>query len=197
MHIDDLKWQYRPSRAISVLKATIRMSAAGLHVPRILIALRRRQGGQVEDLLVMREVQGIPFAKIVETIRDAKKLHQILSMVGQRIAQLHQLRVMHGDLIPNNLFIIEDGTDVVWLDNDRTRAKPAAMPACIFQRNLAQMTYRLLKDLAWYDTKPLLDAYFDQLGWSGKRRRYAIALAIKRARLRKLPRIGNKPLASP
>jgi len=194
--MDDLKWRYRPSRAIAMLKVTIRMSAAGLHVPYILFAARRRHAGLTEDLLVMREVQGTTLAEFLQINPIAAKAHQILSMVGQRIAQLHQLRIMHGDLLPQNLILIDDENNLVWLDNDRTRVKTGFMPPHIYQRNLAQIIYRLLSDYSWRDTKPLLEGYFDQMGWSGKRRRRAIALAIKKARLRKWPRTGMKPLDS-
>jgi tRNA A-37 threonylcarbamoyl transferase component Bud32 len=192
--MDDLKWEYRPSRAISIMKATIRMASAGLHAPDILLAIRRRHQSLVEDLLVMRTVEGVSLSNFLATNHSAKQMHKMLSMVGQRIAKMHQLHIMHGDLLPNNMIIIDEGEDLVWLDNDRTRSKPALMPAQIFQRNLAQIMYRLLNDYSWRDTKPLLEAYFDQMGWSGKQRRSAIAMAINKTRARKGSRTGRKQM---
>lgn len=155
-----LKWLLRPARSVWVWRMHRAMERAGLRVPCVVLAVRRRRGLLWdEDLLVTEAVDGCGLGSLLRDTADAAERRRLLTQVGRAVAELHNAGFLHGDLATNNLIISQASGDVsvAFIDNDRTQQWPIHPPRWVCRRNLAQIAYRIPR---WREARAFLDAYF-------------------------------------
>jgi hypothetical protein len=182
--IGRLKWALRPSRAGRVLRVSRRFARAELRVPRVLLALRRRRGWRTEDLLVTAAVEGPSLQRRMVEVQDEAERRRLLRLMGRRAAEMHRAGLVHGDLLPGNLIVVDGGAELVFIDNDRSRRWWPAVPARERRRNLGQALYRMVSWLGYRRSRWFLDGYYGTLGVDGTRRRRETAAVLHRLRPR-------------
>lgn len=154
--IDRLKWGLGGSRALRVWRVHLAMTKAGLDVPKVLLAARRRGATGAEDLLVTEAVHEPPLKQVLQQA-DAPERTAALARAGEALAAMHRAGFVHGDPILANLLMSEKG-GVVWLDNDRTRW--LGLPPRIMRlRNVASLTCRALVYCPWREVRGMLEMY--------------------------------------
>jgi tRNA A-37 threonylcarbamoyl transferase component Bud32 len=179
-----LWWRLQPSRALRVLRINREFARRGLLVAPVLAAARRRSGWRAEDLLVTGEVKGLSLHRAFVDAPDDETRRDLLRMAGRRVAELHRLRFIHGDLLPGNLVVTADGTNVVWLDNDRSRRWFPAIPGPVRRRNLTQFVYRQVYWFRYRWTRLFLESYYAAAGRGEAARRRESARVLRKARAR-------------
>lgn len=172
--VDVLKWQLRPSRALATLKVSRQLLDAGLLCPAPILAARCYAGRQTRDVFLNDAITLPTLGSMLKQAADHDQRIAIMKQVAIHIAQLHDRRFIHGDLLPNNLHASDDLKQLYYLDNDRTRLWPVPPPSWLIRHNLAQMAYRLMA----FEHEPValvfLHAYGQARGWSeGRTQRYA------------------------
>lgn len=176
-----------------------RMQAAGFGTPTILLAAWSGSGPGMQSLLVTRAVEAPTLDACVRAGGDREQMSRVLRMVGRRVAELHQRRFVHGDLLPGNVLLVGGGDDLAYLDNDRTRRWPIVPPETVRMQNLAQLLFRLMSRVAWRSTRQMLLSYFDAMGMPERRRRAVLRKLIgevrRRRRRRGFVRIKGRGLA--
>jgi len=168
------KWRFRPSRAIWSWRMSRRVRDAGVATYRVVLAARRKAGwSQVEDLLITEALAGRPLADALAEA-DAPRRGALLAALGNTLGRLHNAGILHGDLAPGNLFVLNGSTTVALIDHDRTRYWLGFCPVAWRVRNLVPLIYRLRMGLPWRDVRIVLDRYFSTVG---------VRLNVRRARL--------------
>lgn len=164
--MDRLKWQLRPSRALATFKVSQAMLARDIWCPAPLLAAREHRGSQSREIFIAQAVDlpGLGM-RLVDAPDDASRIAMVRS-IAPHIARLHAERFIHGDLLPNNLHVTDDLQRVCFMDNDRTRQWPCALPWFVLRRNLAQMSFRLLRHQGEDVTRAFVQAYADAAQWS-------------------------------
>ena len=183
--MDSLKWRLRPSRAIQTLRVSQAMLANDIWCPPPILAAREHQGGAARDIFIAEAVElpGLGM-RLKDAASDEHRIEMIRTVVPQ-IVKLHQKRFLHGDLLPNNLHVTDDLSQVCFMDNDRTRQWPCSLPWWAIKRNLAQLVYRLLFHQGQAVAQSCLDAYGEAAGWKSSQQvsRSATVLKIAQQRL--------------
>lgn len=152
------KWVFRPSRALATWRISQALLDAAFDCPVPVLAARRRLRGYPHDLFVAREV---PLPNLWDKPGDAPALAHLLAA---ETARFHAAGFAHGDYILRNLCLAPTTGHLVFLDNDRTW-RPPLLRGHYQKRNLAQMTYSLLRrfeDAAI--PREFLDEYRQQTG---------------------------------
>lgn len=164
--IERLRWRFGGSRALRVCRVHCAMARAGVSVPKVLLAARRRGDGAPEDLLVTAAVAA-PALK--HRLRDLapEQRQPILCQVGRAMAAMHQAGFVHGDPTTANVLVPEGG-EPCWLDNDRTRWLPM-VPRSMCLHNVGAIACRALAHAPWREVKELLEAYCEARGISRAR----------------------------
>ena len=134
-----LKWVCRPSRALATWRISQRLLDAGFDCPAPVLAARRRLRGYPHDLFVARE---IPLPNLWDAPGDATELVRTLAA---ETARFHAAGFAHGDYILRNLCLNPATGQLVFLDNDRTWRPLPPFRAHYQKRNLAQLSYSLLR----------------------------------------------------
>lgn len=164
--MDRLKWQFRPSRALTTFRVSQAMLAHDIWCPAPLLAAREYRGSESRDIFVAEAIDlpglGVRLAQATD---DVSRIAMVRS-VAPHIAKLHAERFLHGDLLPNNLHVTDDLQRVYFMDNDRTRRWPCALPWLVLRRNLAQLCFRLLRHQGQDVTRAFLQAYALAAHWS-------------------------------
>lgn len=114
-----LKWFIRSSRAVQVMRMHLALLEAGFGCPEPLLAVRyRHQLQQPVDVFVCRELLLPSFGKrLVEAAGDERV--RLLQATARELCRFHHAGFVHGDCIPGNILLGEDG-GLHFLDNDRT-----------------------------------------------------------------------------
>jgi hypothetical protein len=162
---------WRAWRAFRMGEALV---AAGFHAPEtVLIAARGNAG-----LLVTRDAGGeelLAAAARLGTERAAKR--RLLRRLGAEVARLHDAGFVHGDLVPTNVRVRDEG--FVFLDNDRTR-RSRLLVALTARRNLVQLGRFVVPGLTATDRARVLAAYAAGRGLGRGRRRRLAAWRVAR-----------------
>lgn len=151
-----LKWLLRPSRAISVMKTTMKMLEAGVPCPTPILAARKRTPGKMPtDIFITLEAKGDNLKKLLEdTGNDQDKIELLVKSAARAVARLHEAGFVHGDCIPGNMIVGNDD-QIAFIDNDRTFASSSHKQQ---EKNLVQFAAHLA-----YETKSLeiLDIFIE------------------------------------
>lgn len=201
-----LKQSFGPSVALRTHQLTQRMIGHGLYVPEVLIAAQRRRGWHCDDLLATKAVTGSPLtdALAINNGSGQQVIDDTFSMVGQRIAQLHEKGFVHGHLVPGHVFVTPDRTNAWFLDNDETRWRSAGIGESDRRYNLTQLVSRLGTDHYPHVSgavRSLIESYLDTIGVMGRPRRrwhYRILrCARQRSQKRRRRRLADLSSTSP
>jgi serine/threonine protein kinase len=82
--------------------------------------------------------------------------------LAQTIRRFHDRGFVHGDLVPSNLFIGQNGGAgfvFYFMDNDRTRRYPEWLPQRLWRRNLIQLNRFPLPGISLHDRMRFFKAY--------------------------------------
>lgn len=161
-----LKWQIRSSRSLHVWRISLELQNAGFGCPEIQLAARKRAWrpfGWPTDVLVMSPVAG----QMVQTLLQTSDTEKVLDTVASELARFHASGFAHGDCLPGNLFLEDDG-HLNFIDNDRTMRTRVWDRQSRIRRNLVQFSFHLLpKKLASREQiQRFLCKYAEYAGWS-------------------------------
>ena len=141
--INRLKWRFRSSRMLHTWRISQELQAAGFGCPEIQLAARKRAWcpfGWPTDVLVTSPVAGRQVHELLKTQPPA----EVLAAVAAELARFHAAGFAHGDCIPGNLFL-EDNGRLAFIDNDRTMRTHAWDKWPRVRRNLVQFAFHLLR----------------------------------------------------
>ena len=133
------KWVFRPSRALATWHISQTLLSAGFACPVPILAARRRHRGYPTDLFISMEV---PRPNLWDAPGEPAELIQLLA---EETARFHLAGFAHGDFILRNLCSNPVTRHLVYLDNDRTWRPIPGLRSYYQRRNLAQLTYSLLR----------------------------------------------------
>ncbi len=141
-----VKWAARWSRSVAAMRTSRRMELAGVACAPVVLAARRRSGLGATDVLVM---QGVPGLGLMSTLRGQPPMDEQVALcrdAGRAIARMHDEGFMHGDLHPDSMLTTGPGSEMWFIDNDRTREWHMPLPRVLRERNLTPMGYRLARE---------------------------------------------------
>jgi len=174
-----LRWRFGSPRSVRNIAITRSMAAAGIDVPRVLLAARRVIHGTPIEILVTEAVPGSLLWDHLGTVDRVERI-ALFELAGRAVALMHRAGFIHGDLSPANL-IVHDHR-IVFLDNDRTRWRPGGLWSYYFRRNLVQMLARSWGRWSWCEVRRFRNAYEEVRGcWP----RDTWALILRRMRHRR------------
>lgn len=156
-------------RAIRAFTMGQALAAHGFAAPVAVLVARRGDAG----LLVTRDVGGSGLADAVAQLgrrggagRRAKRV--LLAHLGREIGRLHAAGFVHGDLVPPNVQVRDQG--LVFLDHDRTR-RSRVLVWLAARRNLVQLGRFVVPGVTLSDRARVLAAYAKSRGLSRRARR--------------------------
>ncbi|MBR6471339.1 MAG: hypothetical protein IKS83_06050 [Victivallales bacterium] len=141
--LNRLKWRLRPSRMLQTWRISMALEEAGFLCPKIQLAARRRAWwplGWPTDLLIMAPIAG---RQLSSTITQ-ENATEVLPQVAAELARFHAAGFAHGDCIPGNLFLQDNGK-LAFIDNDRTMHTRFGNRTARIRRNLVQFGFHLLR----------------------------------------------------
>lgn len=174
-----LKWRFRPSRAIHILKISEELERNGFSCPKVIMAARMRKWspfGSPTDLLIMTEASGRLVSNWLTGADGLPKLEgqarlDMLKRIGTELARLHKAGFVHGDCHPGNYYWNENDEHFCYIDNDRTR-RYAKLNVRGAQRNLISAGFYLLntkkKRIPHSEWKILLSEYLSSLNFASQ-----------------------------
>ena len=171
------KWVFRPSRALATWRISQKLLAEGFACPVPVLAVRRRQHGYPNDLFVSLE---IPRPNLWDEPGDSPD--ELIRILAAETARFHEAGFAHGDFILRNLCLNPSTRHLVFLDNDRTWRPMPGLRGHYQKRNLAQMTYSLLR--RFKDSRIPLDFLNEYQRLTGKISSTAVASILRGAEKR-------------
>ena len=164
--LNRFKWRFRPSRMLRTWRISLELQSAGFGCPEVQLAARKRTwrpSGWPTDVLVMSPVAG----QMVQTLLQTSDTGKVLDAVAHELARFHAAGFAHGDCLPGNLFLEDDG-HLNFIDNDRTMHTHAWDRQPRIRRNLVQFAFHLFpKNLASREqTRQFLCKYAEYACWS-------------------------------
>ncbi len=186
------RWRlYRSSLVLHTADIHQQLASAGIRVAEVYLAARRIKGPS-EEIIASELINGQSLnEKIWPLHKTPKATVPLLHQTGEAVGKLHAAGFMHGDLIPGNLLLPDDGGPLVFIDNERTRHLPDAFLDLGRRRNLAQMLFRLCRGLPHQVVKTFFDAYYEQFRLPEKKRRRELAQVYRKTRMRLARRSEN------
>ena len=184
-----LKWLFRPSRAIHLVRIGEELEAAGFAVPENILAVRRRSSlGWPEDFHLSLECS-VPTVRL--RLRDLKlsghgsdspEVLTLLQWSAANLVRLHRRGFVHGDCLPCNFCAGPDS--LLLLDNDRTTGGHGPDFCRAKRRNLEQCARYLAFSLGSPEcARHFLACYADADGWTPPQRAARLALIGRRINL--------------
>ena len=161
---DRLKDSIRGSRAICAWKAGIMLERAGFKVPVVVSLGEKRRIGLVTDaFLITLPIKGVSLLDLLIPVTSFKIKRDIIRQIGKEIGRLHRQAIIHGDLIPGNIFACEEKGrySLCFLDNERTR-KTSTLPMLERIKNLVQLNRVIVPRITATDRVRFLDAYLEE-----------------------------------
>jgi len=161
---DRLKDSIRGSRAICAWKAGIMLERAGFKVPVVVSLGEKRRIGLVTDaFLITLPIKGVSLLDLLIPVTSFKIKRDIIRQVGKEIGRLHKQAIIHGDLIPGNIFACEASGrySLCFLDNERTR-KVSTLPMTERIKNLVQLNRVIVPRITAADRVRFFDAYLEE-----------------------------------
>lgn len=159
------KWVFRGSRAIETWEACQALRESGFGCPQPLLAVRRRNGITPRDIFVSAAVD---LPNLWDTLPEGMDGMALAELLGESIQILHTAGFAHGDCILRNLCYDAKENTLVYLDNDRTWLPPFFFRRFQQKRNLAQMSYSILKRFGEETSRHFLECYAKSNYWPGK-----------------------------
>ena len=161
---DRLKDSIRGSRAVCAWKAGIMLERAGFKVPVVAsLGEKRRLGFVIDAFLITLPIKGVSLLDLLIPVTNFKIKRDIIKQVGKEIGRLHRKAIIHGDLIPGNIFACEEKGhySLCFLDNERTR-KVSTLPMLERIKNLVQLNRVIVPRITATDRVRFFDAYLEE-----------------------------------
>lgn len=161
-----LKWYFRPSRALSILRVSQKMLDSGIHCPVPVLAARcRSRFGWPTDIFISEECVETNLYDLLPNV-NGEEADAILASVASELNRFHKAGFVHGDCIPPNLSL-NAKQELVYFDNDRTVQHPFFRTKYAQRRNLVQFGYRLVRQLESMEFfHKFLECYAAFSGWT-------------------------------
>lgn len=162
-----LKDSLRLSKALRAQRIGAELAAAGFHAPVAVAAGEKRKRFLVEcAFLLTVPVAGVSLIEMLQqrgadqAANRASKLAG-LRQLAQEIRRFHDLGFVHGDMVATNIFVhdVHPPWRFFFMDNDRTRRYPQALPRSQWKRNLVQFNRMPLPGISLQDRMRFLRAY--------------------------------------
>lgn len=176
-----LKDLARDSKAFRALKQGEALSECGFHVPLTVAAGEERNIGVLKRAFLL--TLGISGSLLPRFILEhyspplnptrLRRKREHLRRLAREIRGLHQKGFVHGDLVPYNIFVQAQDSDVIffYLDNDRTRRYPPWFRHGLWRRNLVQLNRFVLPGISLQDRMRFLRHYLGDRPWGIEERR--------------------------
>lgn len=185
---------FRQSKALRALKQGILLAGHGFHAP-VAVAAGEERSLRVltRAFLLTAPVEGLPLPLFLQnycavplTGATVRQKRDYLRQLALEIRRLHRAGFVHGDLVPSNIFLRRQGTEVTffYMDNDRTRLYPAWLPQSLWKRNLVQLNRFVLPGISLQDRMRFLRCYLGKTPWGRSERNLARWLEKKTRRRR-------------
>ena len=190
-----LKDLLRDSRAVRALKQGEALAEFGFQAPlavaageeRYLRSLRRAflltLAVEAKPLAVALREQFAPPLDLAALRRKRGWLRQL----ALEVSRLHQWGFVHGDLVPSNILVCNQGGEATffYMDNDRTRRYPRWIPHLLWTRNLIQLNRFVLPGVSLQDRMRFLRIYLGEKPWGKRERRLIRHLEMRTRKRRK------------
>jgi hypothetical protein len=177
----------RGGRAGNVLRMTRALHRAGFGTPLLLFSGVHEASGRT--MLTSARAEGVSLPELIACMHNGPvtaRKRTVLCALGAEVARLHRAGLIHGDLTPYNIFVVQgEPPRFIFLDQDRTRRGFPAGRRYRQLRNLVQLGRFDLPGLSNADRLRVFRAYADGLGrarWRPMARRVARMLARRRRR---------------
>lgn len=163
-----LKDSVRLSKARRAQRIGAELAAAGFHAPIAVAAGEKRKRRLIEcAFLLTTPVAGVSLVELLQqpggADRAANRAGKLagLRQLAQEIRRFHDLGFVHGDMVATNIFVHGDPhpRQFFFMDNDRTRRYPQALPQSQWKRNLVQLNRLPLPGISLQDRMRFLRAY--------------------------------------
>ncbi|HKD67901.1 MAG TPA: lipopolysaccharide kinase InaA family protein [Candidatus Binataceae bacterium] len=182
-----VKGMMRGGRARNFRRVTEELHREGFRTPPLLLS--GVHDASARTMLTSARADGISLPELAASTHDhgfAARKRALMRALGTEIARLHRAGVVHGDLTPYNIFVVQsEPPRFIFLDHDRTRRAFPAWRHYRQLRNLVQLGRFDLPGLSNTDRLRFFDAYAAGLGRARRRamaRRVARMLARRRRR---------------
>lgn len=171
----------RDSKAFRALKQSEALAESGFSVPLPVAAGEERELGVLKRAFIL--TLGIDGLLLPHHIRDhyfppleprrLREKRKYLRQFAEEIRRLHDSGFVHGDLVPYNILVSQEGGTVrfFYLDNDRTRRYPRWLPQALWKRNLVQLNRFVLPGISLQDRMRFLRSYLGKRAWGATERR--------------------------
>jgi serine/threonine protein kinase len=190
-----LKDIFRDSKALRSMRQAAALARFNFNVPITVAAGEKREHGLLRKAFVLTlEVKGQSLPAFlrrhglgVESMSFCEKRNG-LKQLALEVRRLHQLGFVHGDLVPTNIFVSRSagkGSQLFFMDNDRTQRYPKWIPHVLWRRNLIQLNRIPLPGITLQDRVRFLSHYLGLKEWGNKERRLLSWLERKTRQRRK------------
>lgn len=159
-----LKDSLRGSRALRSWKAGQMLERKGFSVPQVISLGERRSLGLLADsFMITLPIEGISLLELLLPVKNVRTKRTIIRRIGNEIGRLHREGIIHGDLIPGNIFAIgkSDHINLCLLDNERTR-DVGKIPLHERVKNLVQFNRVIVPRVTASDRVRFFDAYLEE-----------------------------------
>lgn len=159
-----VKDSLRGSRAFRAWEAGKMLEKHGICAPSVIaVGEKRRLGLLTESFLVTLPLNATPLPEIFLPVGNFRVKREMVRKLGREIGRIHRIGIIHGDLIPGNIFVNmnEDKISICLLDNESTR-KVAEVNINDRIKNLVQLNRVILPRITATDRVRFFDAYLKE-----------------------------------
>ncbi|TLD41816.1 MAG: hypothetical protein JETT_1906 [Candidatus Jettenia ecosi] len=159
-----IKDLFRGSRAYRAWKAGEMLESNGFCAPEVVAIGEKRSFGLLqESFLVTLPVKGSSLMEVFSSLTSLKAKREMVYQLGREIGKVHKFSIIHGDLLPVNIFIVmAEGRCLVYLlDNERTK-QVSIITAKHRIKNLVQLNRMVVSGITASDRIRFFDAYLEE-----------------------------------
>lgn len=159
-----IKDSLRGSRAFRAWKAGEMLERHGICAPSVIaVGEKRRLGLLTESFLVTLPLDASPLTEIFLPVGNFRVKRKMVRKLGREVGRMHGIGIIHGDLIPGNIFVKTNkgGHSICLLDNESTR-KVAEVNINDRIKNLVQLNRVILPRITAADRVRFFDAYLKE-----------------------------------
>jgi hypothetical protein len=179
-----LKQMFRGNRVDNVLRITEALHRASFATA--LVLLKGAHDASGRTMLTSSRAEGVALPEFIARTQGWARKRELLRQLGSEVARLHRTGLVHGDLTPYNVFVVQgEPPCFVFLDHDRTRPGFPTGRRYRQLRNLVQLGRFDLPGVSNADRLRVFNAYAAGLDRASRRameRRVARMLARRRRR---------------
>jgi hypothetical protein len=180
-----IKQMVRGDRVHNVLRITADLHRAGFATAPVLLKGVHAASGRI--MLTSSRAEGVSLPEFIACGQGSlARKRVLLRQLGSEVARLHRTGLVHGDMTPYNVFVVQgEPPRFIFLDHDRTRLGFPAGRRYRQLRNLVQLGRFDLPGVSNADRLRVFNAYaagLDRVHRRAMARRVARMLARRRRR---------------